>query len=114
MTVGGGAGRPERRWSGGLEESPIASSRVSVAYLTERRTRGVSVTERDTDAAYSPQEADRIREMVLAPGAQVECPRCGELLTFHGPVTQKGTGKAVLLVRCATYRRQLFVSGRSE
>ena len=69
------------------------------------------MTQRTTDAAYSPREADRIREQARTPGAPVVCPRCGARLSFHGPVPDEGTGKLRILVRCPTCHRNLFVTG---
>ncbi len=61
----------------------------------------------DTPAAYSREEARRIRHMVLDPGEWVVCPRCGDDLTVGQPVTH---GEITIRnVLCPSCRRSVMV-----
>ena len=76
-----------------------------------------AVTERakhDTQPPFSKEEVALIRKAVLTPGAAVECPRCGSLLSTEGPVTGEGTGPTAWWLHCATCRRNLIVRNLTE
>ena len=68
----------------------------------------------DTQPPFSKEEVALIRKAVTTPGAAVECPRCGSLLTAERPVADEGTGAAVWWVHCATCKRNLIVRNRAE
>ncbi len=86
-------------------------------YLRNRRQLERAVTERanhDTQPPFSKEEVALIRKAVLTPGAAVECPRCGSLLTIERPVASDGTGAVLWSVHCATCRRNLIVRHLTE
>ncbi len=62
----------------------------------------------DTGAPFSKEEVALIRKAVVTPGARVECPRCGALLTPEA-VAGEGTGAAGWWLHCDTCRRNLVV-----
>ncbi len=68
----------------------------------------------DTQPPFSKEEVALIRKAVLTPGAAVECPRCGSLLSSEGPAAGEGTGAVVWSLHCATCRRNLIVRNLTE
>ncbi len=64
--------------------------------------------ERVTNAPFSKDEIAMIRKAMSTPGATVECPRCGTLLTLEGPAGVEGK-TAVAWLYCAPCKRNLTV-----
>ena len=76
------------------------------------RTAEEIVTRREdptTNAPFSKEEIALIRQAIVTPGATVECPRCGTLLTPEGPIAVDAAEGDVLWLCCATCKRNLIV-----
>ena len=56
---------------------------------------------RHTPLPFSPDHAERIRQMFATPGAKIVCPQCDEELTTGLPIAGWGTIAAVWEVRCS-------------
>jgi hypothetical protein len=65
---------------------------------------------RDTDAPFSPEEAEQIRAQLAHPGGRLECPRCHRALESGPPVAAGGSILGVYLVRCPECRRAYMAS----
>lgn len=57
--------------------------------------------------AFSPEEAWRIRKMIVTPGAKLTCPRCGGDLTSEMPLAGGHSIAAVWEFRCDACHRSL-------
>ena len=69
-----------------------------------------NVGDRQTPLPYSPEDAERIRQMIATPGAKIVCPQCDEELTTGLPIAGGGTIAAVWEVRCSSCGRSLVVT----
>ena len=65
---------------------------------------------RHTPLPFSPDHAERIRQMFATPGAKIVCPQCDEELTTGLPIAGGGTIAAVWEVRCSSCGRSLVVT----
>ena len=69
---------------------------------------------RETPAAFSPEEADQIRQMFKTPGLnRFPCPRCGADLHSGAPMSG-GSMALVWELRCTRCQRSVIFSERSE
>ncbi len=64
---------------------------------------------RHTPLPYSPDHAERIRQMFATPGAKIVCPQCDEELTMGLPIAGGGTIELVWDVHCPSCGRSLVV-----
>ena len=69
---------------------------------------------RQTPLPYSPDDADRIRQMVATLGAKIVCPQCDEELTMGLPIAGGGTIAFVWQVQCASCGRSLLLTDPQE
>ena len=68
---------------------------------------------RETPVAFSPEEADQIRQMFKTPGlTRFPCPRCGGDLHSGLPMSG-GSMSLVWELRCTSCHRSLLFSERS-
>jgi hypothetical protein len=58
--------------------------------------------------AFSAEEAVQIQRMIVTPGAQLRCPRCGGELTSEMPMAGGHSIAAVWEFRCEACRRSLI------
>ncbi len=65
---------------------------------------------RPSPIPYSPDDAERIRQMFATPGAKIVCPQCDEELTTGLPIAGGGTIAAVWKVHCVSCGRSLVVT----
>ncbi len=64
---------------------------------------------RHTPPPYSPEDAERIRQMIATPGAKLVCPQCDGELTTGLPIAGGGTIALVWDVHCPSCGRSLVV-----
>ena len=64
---------------------------------------------RPTPLPYSPEDAERIRQMLATPGAKIICPQCDEELTMGLPIAGRGTIVLAWDVHCPSCGRSLVV-----
>ncbi len=72
------------------------------------RRKDPSSHERDTPVTFSKQEVDKIRKMVVTPGADLTCPRCNAPLE-NQTIAGGGTIEAVWELTCSECRRSMIV-----
>ncbi len=69
---------------------------------------------RHTPLPYSPDDAERIRQMIATPGAKLVCPGCDGELTTGLPIAGGGTIAFVWQVQCASCGRRLLLTDPPE
>jgi len=70
--------------------------------------------DRHTPLPYSPNDAERIRQMIATPRAKIVCPQCDEELTMGLPIAGGGTIAFVWQVQCASCGRSLLLADPPE
>lgn len=64
---------------------------------------------RPTGVPFAADEAAKIREAIVTPGARIVCPRCGGALTPGTPIAGGGSITAVWELRCDHCQRIVLV-----
>lgn len=64
--------------------------------------------DRDTPVTFSKEESELIRQMVVAPGADVTCPRCDTALESE-VIAGGGSIQSVWELKCSECRRTMIV-----
>ena len=66
---------------------------------------------RITDASFSPGEAALIRQQMIIPGAEMQCPRCSLPLATDDSCAQRGAVAVICrLIRCVACRRMITLN----
>ena len=90
-------------------DRPVLEKPFEMAdFVAAVRSVAAQAAQRPTPVHFSPDEAQRIREMIVTPGSQLECPRCGTLLRTGEPVAG-GSVAAIWELHCESCHRSMIV-----
>ncbi len=96
-------------WRGGRERGSGVRPKSDGAFSLGLKEGHTGAEPRETRLPFSPEEAARIRELMVTPTARLACPRCGGDLSTGLPIAGGGSMTAVWEVRCDACARSMIV-----